>query len=85
MQHGLRGWRPDERFKQGRGMADDRNRATFSVRRHDITLIDSGKKIASRHVLRRKNQVHRLQRELPPVVQKIRQMRLPEPGLARQQ
>ena len=83
--HGLRGRGPDEGLKERRRMADDRDRAALPVRRQGFALVGCGRQIAGRHVLRRQYPVHRLQRELTPVVQKIRQMRLSEPGLARQQ
>ena len=44
-----------------------------------------GQKIGRRQMLGGQNPVHRLQRELPPAVQEIGQMRLPEARLAGQQ
>ena len=83
--HGLRGRGPDEGLKERRRMADDRNCAAFSVRGQDFALVGGGQQIAGRHVLRGQNPIHRLQRELPAIVQEIREMGLPKAGLARQQ
>jgi hypothetical protein len=66
-------------------MGDYRNCATSPIRRQCFALVDCGQKIAGHHVLRGQNPVQRLQRELAPAVQKIRQMRLPKAGLTRQQ
>ena len=85
VEHGQRGRGPDERLKERGRMGDDRNHAAAFVRRQPLIREGREQQIAGCHVLRRQNLIQRLQRELPPAVQEIRQMRLPKAGLTGEQ
>ena len=85
VQHRLHRGGPDVGLKERRGMGNNGNPGAVFAAQRRLRLAACGQQIGRCHELRRKNPVQGFQRELPPAVQKIGNMRLSKPCLAGQQ
>jgi hypothetical protein len=84
MEHRLNRGAADVRFRERRGVGDDRDQAAFLVGQLISGPMDDGQKVGSRKVLGGEDAIHGFERKLPPGMQEIGEMGLAQSGLTSQ-